>query len=75
MEEALKELLKQGPLGIILVVFVYLYLKSLKRCDELADKAYELGTTMVKGDVEVKAALTQVSKDIDGIRGDLRDSD
>jgi hypothetical protein len=75
LKKALEELIKQGPLGILLVVFIVLYVKSLKRQDQLVDKTYEMGTSMIKGDTEVKAALAQVSKDLDVIREDVRSRD
>jgi len=72
MDEILKELAKQGPLGIVLAVLFYLYLKERERVSALADKLYDLGMAMTKTTTEVKTALQKVSEDVDGIKEDLR---
>lgn len=74
METAiLKELLKQGVVALFTVVFIWLYIRQLKRTEALADKLFEAFQAMVKSDTEVKNVLAQVAHDVDGIREDLRD--
>lgn len=75
MDEILKEVAKQGPLGVVLAVMFYLYLKERDRVFALADKLYDLGISMTKTNTEVKTALQKVSEDVDSIREDIRSSE
>jgi len=72
MDEILKELAKQGPMGIVLAVMIYLFIKERERVQTLADKLYDLGIKMVESNTKTNTSLQDVVKEMDEMRDDLR---
>lgn len=68
MEALISGLLKAGaPWGILCAALTLAVVHLWKRCNDLADKVYDLAVSQVRVNAETQNALRQVERDVDDI--------